>query len=86
VTALGVLDDVTRLTSLVGAGTVPQPQPGPMVPAPGTPAWRAVQALGDYTERLAEVALVSCYRQDEASTVFTELAAEAEARMETLAA
>ena len=76
---------MTRLAPLVGAGARPELQPGPTVPVVGTPASRAVQALGDYTERLAEVALVSCYRQDEGSTVFMELAADAEARMEILA-
>jgi hypothetical protein len=55
-------------------------------PADGPSVVRAVQALSDYAERLAEVALVSCYRQDDASMVFSELAADAEARMETLAA
>jgi hypothetical protein len=86
-TAFGVLDDVTRLASLVGGRTVPQPQPTmPTVPTDGASAVRAVQALSDYAERLAEIALVSCYRQDDASMVFSELAADAGARMETLVA
>jgi len=90
-TASGVLDDVARLAPLAGTGAgtgaVPAPQPTlPPVPAEGPATVRAVCAMGDYAERLAEVALVFCYRQDEASLVFSELAADAEARMETLAA
>ena len=86
-TAFAVLDDVTRLAPLVGAGAVPEPPPMiPTVPADGPPSVLAVRALSDYADRLTAVALVSCYRQDEASLVFSELAADAEARMEILAA
>jgi hypothetical protein len=80
-----VLDDVTRLAPLVGAD-IAEPQPTiSTVPAEGPSAVRAVRALSDYAERLTVVALMSCYRRDEASILFSELAADAEARMESLA-
>jgi hypothetical protein len=94
-TALDVLDDVTCLAHL--AGSAPMSPPAPGVPSSGAerpppgrgdepPILWAVQAMGDYAERLAAVALVFACREDEASTAFVELAAAAEARIELLAA
>jgi hypothetical protein len=94
-TSLDVLDDVACLAELAGSAALSAPGPGDPSPGPEPassgrgdeqPALRAVQALGDYSERLVAVALVFASRDDETSTAFVELAAVAEARIEILAA
>jgi len=88
-TALDVLDDVACLAHLAASAPASVPQAPSEPPTAGRsdepPVIRAVQALGDYAERLAAVALVFAYREDEASVAFIELAAAAEARIELLA-
>ena len=49
------------------------------------PSWTAVQALGEYTQRLVAVAAVLADREDEIATAFAQLAATAEVRIEVLA-
>jgi hypothetical protein len=87
-TALGVLDDVACLAALAVAAP-----PWPTAPhADGSrahgdepPSWIAVEALGDYTQRLVAVAMVFADRDDEAASAFARLAATAEVRIEVLA-
>jgi hypothetical protein len=88
VTSLEVLDDVACLASLAGAAPTWPPLPRAAAPAADRgepPSWIAVEALGDYTQRLAAVAVVFAHREDEAATAFARLAAAAEARIEVLA-
>ena len=88
VTSLDVLDDVACLASLAGAAPSWPPLPRAAAPAPDRgepPSWIAVEALSDYTQRLAAVALVSADRDDQAAMTFARLAAAAEARIEVLA-
>ena len=85
-----MLDDVACLAYLAASTPVSLPSPAPWErPTPGRgdePAiLRVVQAMGDYAERLAAVALVFACREDAASVAFIELAAAAEARIELLA-
>jgi hypothetical protein len=89
-TALDVLDDVACLAYLAASAPAYLPPPAPWdPPTPGRgdepPILRVVQAMGDYAERLAAVALVFACREDDASVAFIELAAAAEARIERLA-
>jgi hypothetical protein len=88
-TALDVLDDVACLAHLAASAPASMRPPAPWEPpAPGPgdePILRVVQAMGDYAERLAAVALVFASREDDASVAFIELAAAAEARIELLA-
>jgi hypothetical protein len=88
-TALDVLDDVAWLAHLAAsAPTSVQQAPWEPLTAGRSdepPVMGAVQALGDYAERLAAVALVFASREDDASVAFIEPAAAAEARIELLA-
>ena len=49
------------------------------------PSWTAVQALGEYTQRLVAVAAALADRENETATAFARLAATAEVRIEVLA-
>jgi hypothetical protein len=88
-TALDVLDDVACLAHLATSAPASVQQAPAEPPTAGRsddpPVIRAVQAMGDYAERVAAVALVFAYREDDASVAFIELAAAAEARIELLA-
>jgi hypothetical protein len=87
-TALDILDDVACLASL----TVTAP-PWPSWPRRSEraardderPSWTAVQALGEYTQRLVAVAAALADRENETATAFARLAATAEVRIEVLA-
>jgi hypothetical protein len=89
-TALGVLDDVACLASVViRTPSWPvwphDPVPEPPPPTDESPTVRAVEALAVYTQRLASVAMVLARRGDDTAILFAGLAAAAEARMEVLA-
>ena len=89
-TALDLLDDVACLSALVAtAPSWPRWRSDPL-PEPGAPSnqlltLQAVEALSTYTQRLAAVALLLAYRGDDTATLFADLAATAEARIEVLA-
>ena len=84
-----MLDDVACLAYLAPSAAASVQQAPSEPPAARRsdepPVMRAVQAMRDYAERLAAVALVFAYREDDASVAFIELAAAAEARIELLA-
>ncbi len=86
--ALDVLDDVACLASLTGTAP-PRPswsrRPERTARGDERPSWTAVQALGEYTQRLVAVAAVLADREDEIATAFAQLAATAEVRIEVLA-
>lgn len=88
-TARDVLDDVSCLAHLAPSAPASVQQAPSEPPTAGRreepPVVLAVQAMGDYAERLAAVALVFAHRGDDASVAFIELAAAAEARIELLA-
>jgi hypothetical protein len=89
-TALGVLDDVACLASLVMATPFwprcpHDPVPEPPAATDQSPTIQAVEALAVYTHRLASVATVLTRRADDRATLYAGLAVAAQARMEVLA-
>lgn len=87
--AFDLLDDVARLSPLVAAAPVwlvPRDEQPPVEQDEAPLACRAVEALANYTQGLATLAIIYGYRGGPSATIFTQLAASAEARIERLGA